>query len=693
MGREISEKSAHLQGGEGAKRDQILEESKLSQISETTKHGEGALESRGAANGSWNAETRDESSPPDTLQRYEHALDGSTDWYGRPARRATTGGWKAAKYITVEQVLVNWSYFGIGKNLVLYMTAVMHQGNADGSNYVTNWMGAVFVAPLIGAFMADSNRGRYFTTFVFSALFGIGLLILTISTNIHSLRPPQCPSRDLNCKSATAVQSTVLTIGLYMAGIAFGALTPPVTVFGADQFDENDAVERKQRSSYWNWNYQAITLGAMGAAIAIVTIQENVSWGLGYGICAGLGFVGMSFFVGASKLYRFQKLQGNAAMRIAQVLVAASRKLTLRVKDVDKLYEEIDPESEQKKKINHTNGFKILDKAALWTPKDQKAVQVTGKVNQWYLCPVTQVEEVKSVLRLLPIFATTIIYSTVYMQMTTLFVVQGDSMDTRVGTIKIPSATLSVVEQITIVPGVILYDRLLVPALRRYTGHPKGFSDLKRMGVGLVLSIIAMGVSALVEAKRLQVARRYGLLEAQDEETAPVPLSIMWLIPQYFLVGISEVFTYIGLMEMFYDECPESLRSVSNAIQLLTNSLGSYFSTILITVVNKVTRKDGGWISNDNLNTGHLDRFYWLMVVLSLINFLLYVFFAIRYKPLQMVHPVGRPPVELVPFDDGSKGGVNGQDPSSLLTPQKEKEKESFRAPTGKQKPSLSSET
>ncbi|KAG6557357.1 hypothetical protein Mapa_001287 [Marchantia paleacea] len=669
MGREICEK-----GGEGTRHDQNIEESKFSNISEKKKHGVGTLESHGATTGSWNPGNREESNPPNILERNDHALDGTLDWHGRPAHRATTGGWKAAKYITIEQVFVNWSYFGISKNLVLYMTAVMHQGNADGSNYVTNWMGAVFVAPLIGAFIADSNRGRYFTTFVFSALFGIGLLIVTISTNIHSLRPAQCPSRDVNCESATAAQSTLLTIGLYITGIAFGALTPPVTVFGADQFDENDPVERKQRSSYWNWNYQAITLGAMGAAIAIVTIQENVSWGLGYAVCAGLGFIGMSCFIGASKLYRFQKTEGNAAMRIAQVLVAASRKLSLRVKDVNKLYEEVDSESAKRKKICHTDGYKILDKAALWTPKDQKALQVAGKVNHWYLCPITQVEEVKSVLRLLPIFATTIIYSTVYMQMTTLFVVQGDSMDTRVGTIKIPSATLSVVEQITIVPGVILYDRLLVPVLRKYTGHPKGFSDLKRMGVGLVLSIIAMGVSALVEAKRLQVARRYGLIEGQDDETAPVPLSIMWLIPQYFLVGISEVFTYIGLMEMFYDQCPESLRSVSNAIQLLTNSLGSYFSTILITVVNKVTRNDGEWISNDNLNTGHLDRFYWLMVVLSLINFFLYVFFAIRYKPLEMEHPAGRPLVALEPCDDASKERLDGQDVSSFVTAQKEKE-------------------
>ncbi|KAL2608761.1 hypothetical protein R1flu_027334 [Riccia fluitans] len=580
-----------------------------------------------------------------TNDKSEYTLDGTLDWWGRSARRATTGGWGAAKYIIVNQLLLNVSFFGLCKNLVMYLTTVMHQGNADASNVITNWLGAVYITPFLGAVLADSHCGRYWTTFVFSLLFGIGVLLVTIAAYVPSLRPAQCPSMNVNCESATATQSMFLTTGLYIAAIANGALSPPVTVLGADQFDDWDPIEKKARSSYFNWVYQAITIGAMVAAIGIVPIQEDVSWGLGMAISAALAFFGLFYFVWPSKLYRFHKLEGNAMTRIAQVLVAASRKLFLKVTAVENLYEECDPESAKRRKIHHTDDYRILDKASLWTPEDEKYAQVVGKVNEWNLCTVTQVEEVKSVLRLLPIFLTTIIYATVYVQLTTIFVVQGAGMDTRVyGNFRIPSATLSVVEQVAIIVGIVMYDKWLVPVLQRYTGHPKGFNDLKRIGVGLFLSIISMLVSALVEAKRLQVARDSNVVQMhlRDDSTTQVPMSIMWLIPQYFLVGISEIFVFIGLLELFYDQCPEALRSVSNAITLFTNAAGSYLSTVLVTLVNKFTRDrpDGEWIPNDNLNVGHVDRFYWLLAILCLVNFMAYVYFTVRYKPLEMEHYV-----------------------------------------------------
>ena len=47
-------------------------------------------------------------------------------------------------------------------------------------------------------------------------------------------------------------------------------------------------------------------------------------------------------------------------------------------------------------------------------------------------CPVcAQIEEVKRVLRLMPIFFTMIMFWAVYAQMSSLFVVQGEQMDRR----------------------------------------------------------------------------------------------------------------------------------------------------------------------------------------------------------------------------------------------------------------------
>lgn len=117
-------------------------------------------------------------------------------------------------------------------------------------------------------------------------------------------------------------------------------------------------------------------------------------------------------------------------------------------------------------------------------------------MNAWRLCTVKQVEELKSIIRLLPIWATGIIFSAVYSQMGTLFVLQGNTMDLHMGTsFQIPSASLSLFDTISVIFWVPIYDRVIVPFARKLTGHKNGFTQLQRIAMGLVISIIAMFVA------------------------------------------------------------------------------------------------------------------------------------------------------------------------------------------------------
>ena len=103
---------------------------------------------------------------------------------------------------------------------------------------------------------------------------------------------------------------------------------------------------------------------------------------------------------------------------------------------------------------------------------------------------MTQVEEIKSVIRILPIWASGIIFATACSQMGTLFVEQGDTMDAHIGpNFIIPAATLSIFDTLSVIFWVPVYDRLIVPLVRKYTGHQRGFTQLQRMGIGLVISI------------------------------------------------------------------------------------------------------------------------------------------------------------------------------------------------------------
>ncbi|CAA3001869.1 NRT1 PTR FAMILY -like [Olea europaea subsp. europaea] len=515
--------------------------------------------------------------------------DGSVDIKGNRILKRNTGNWRACPFILGTECCERLAYYGIATNLVSYLTKYLHEGNVS----------------------AARN----------------GMCTLTLSASVPALKPAEC--LDSVCPSATPAQYAVFFFGLYLIALGTGGIKPCVSSFGADQFDDTDSEERVKKGSFFNWFYFSINIGALISSSLIVWIQDNAGWGLGFGIPAVfMGIAIVSFFSGTS-LYRFQKPGGSPITRMCQVLVASCHKWNLTVPtESSLLYETSDKSSaiEGSRKLLHTDELKCLDKAAVVSEAGSK---IGDYSNPWKICTVTQVEELKILIRMFPIWATGIVFSAVYAQMSTMFVEQGMVMDTSIGSFTIPAASLSTFDVISVIFWVPVYDKVLVPIARRVTGQGRGFSELQRMGIGLFISVLCMAAAAVVEIKRLQLARELGLVD----ENVAVPLSIFWQIPQYFLLGAAEVFTFIGQLEFFYDQSPDAMRSLCSALSLLTTSLGNYLSSFILTVVTSLTTRGGnpGWIP-DNLNKGHLDYFYWLLAGLSFVNMVVYVFCAKIFK-------------------------------------------------------------
>ncbi|OVA06468.1 Proton-dependent oligopeptide transporter family [Macleaya cordata] len=541
-----------------------------------------------------------------------YTKDGTVDYQNNPANKKKTGTWKACPYILGNECCERLAYYGMGTNLVNYLKVQLNQHSVVAINNVSNWSGTCYITPLIGAFIADAYLGRYWTIATFSIIYVFGMTLLTLSASVHGLKPP-CDSQGV-CHP-TGVQSAVCFIALYMIALGTGGIKPCVSSFGADQFDDTDETEKKHKSSFFNWFYFTINIGALLAASVLVWIQTNVGWGWGFGIPAvAMAIAVVSFFSG-TRLYRNQKPGGSPLTRICQVLVASFRKFKVEVPaDKSLLYETADEESvvTGSRKLDHTETLSFLDKAAVEVQTDH----VKGTVNPWRLCTITQVEEFKSIIRLLPIWATGIIFATVYGQMGTLFVLQGNSMDIKLGSFEIPSASLSIFDTLSVIFWVPVYDRLIVPFARKFTGHKNGFTQLQRMGIGLFISIFSMVVAAILELVRLRIVRRHNYYDAKH-----MPMSIFWQIPQYFIIGCAEVFTFIGQLEFFYEQAPDAMRSLCSALSLTTVALGNYLSTLLVTIVTDLSTRNGklGWIP-DNLNRGHLHYFFWLLAVLSVLN-------------------------------------------------------------------------
>ncbi|CAA2986164.1 NRT1 PTR FAMILY -like [Olea europaea subsp. europaea] len=562
---------------------------------------------------------------PETQQEAAETVPDAWDYKGRPAQKSSSGGWTSAAMILGVEACERLTTLGIAVNLVTYLTTTMHLGNASSANTVTNFLGTSFMLCLLGGFIADTFLGRYLTIGIFATVQALGVTILTISTIISSLRPPKCTPGSESCIPASGMQLVVLYIALYLTALGTGGLKSSVSGFGSDQFEDSDKKEKKQMIKFFNWFFFFISIGSLTAVTVLVYIQDNLGREWGYGICACAIVFGIIVFLSGTRRYRFKALVGSPLTQIASVFVAALRKRHLGLPSEPSLLYNVDDtevnSKKKKQKLPHSMEFRFLDKAAIKDPK-------ISAVNKWNLSTLTDVEEVKLVVRMLPAWATTIMFWTVYAQMTTFSVSQATTMDRHIGkSFQIPAASLTVFFVGSILLTVPIYDRIIVPICRRIIGNPHGLTPLQRIGVGLVLSILAMVAAALTEIKRLEIARRHGL---RNDAMATVPLSVFWLVPQFFLVGAGEAFTYIGQLDFFLRECPEGMKTMSTGLFLSTLSLGFFFSSILVTIVHKVTGDKKPWLA-DNINQGKLYDFYWLLAILSVLNLVIYTVSARGY--------------------------------------------------------------
>ncbi|KAH0633907.1 hypothetical protein KY290_037352 [Solanum tuberosum] len=553
----------------------------------------------------------------------DYTQDGTVDLKGRPVLRSNTGRWRACYFIVGYEVFERMAFYGISTNLVIYLSNKFHEGTVKSSNNVTNWVGTVWLTPLIGAYIADAHLGRYWTFLISSAVYLVGMCLVTLSVTLKSLRPPSCGKgiKDIDCpKRASSFQIGIFYCALYIIAIGTGGTKPNISTMGADQFDDFEPKEKFQKLSFFNWWMFSIFLGTLFSNTFLVYLQDNVGPGVGYSLpTAGLAVSIMVFLLG-TRYYRHKTPSGSPFTRIAQVVVAAARKWKVVVPNDPKELHEMSYEEYASSpgivRIDHTTSLRFLDKAAV----------KTGHSSPWTLRPITQVEEAKQMIKMLPILIATFIPSTMLAQTHTLFIKQGTTLRRGIGpNFEIPPASLTAFITISMLTTIVVYDRFIIPILRKYTKNPRGITLLQRLGIGLVLHIIVMITASFVERKRLSVAREHGITE--KKQIVPLPISV--LFPQFILMGVADNFVEVAKLEFFYDQAPNSMKSLGTAYATTSLGVGYFLSSFLLSTVADVTKKNGhkGWIL-DNLNVSHLDYYYAFYAVLSFINLLLFIVVA-----------------------------------------------------------------
>uniref|UniRef100_A0A1J3JN10 Protein NRT1/ PTR FAMILY 2.10 n=1 Tax=Noccaea caerulescens TaxID=107243 RepID=A0A1J3JN10_NOCCA len=561
-------------------------------------------------------------------------VTSTVDSFEEDQEKLVYRGWKVMPFIIGNETFEKIGIIGTLSNLLVYLTSVFNLKSYTAATIISAFAGTINFGTFVAAFLCDTYFGRYKTLSVAVIACFLGSLVILLTAAVPSLHPTPCGNK-LLCEGPDGGQIAFLLLGLALLVVGAGGIRPCNLAFGADQFNPKSESGKKGINSFFNWYFFTFTFAQIISLTLVVYVQSNVSWTIGLSIPVGLMFLACVIFFAGHKLYVKVKASGSPLAGILHVIAAAIKKRGLKqVKQPwTNLYNHIPP-NYANTTLKYTDQFRFLDKAAIMTPEDKLNSDGTAS-DPWKLCTLQQVEEMKCIVRVIPIwFACAVYYLAITMQMT-YPVFQALQSDRRLGSagFKIPAATYVVFLMTGMTVFIIIYDRVLVPSLKRVTGLDTGITVLQRIGAGIFFAVLSVLVSGFVEERRRNTALTKPTLGMAPRTGAISSMSAMWLVPQLTLAGVAEAFAAIGQMELYYKQFPENMKSFAGSLFYVGAGVSSYLASFLISTIHRTTQHSptGNWLAED-LNKGKLDYFYFMLTGLMVVNMLYFLLMAKWYR-------------------------------------------------------------
>ncbi|KAG0471830.1 hypothetical protein HPP92_016376 [Vanilla planifolia] len=513
-----------------------------------------------------------------------------------PGKKASQGLSKACAIVIVVASVERFAFKGVSSNLVTYLSGShVKMGAAAAAKFVSSWNGVTSMLPLVTSVLVDSCWDRYSTITSSSLLYIVGLVLLTSWALLDAWMPIY-----------------TLFFPLCLISIGLGGYNPSLQAFGADQLglEEDLSCGKEEKNSkkslFFQWWYFGICTGSFLGNSIMSYIQDNFGWVLGFSIPAAAMAASVVCFSCGSVLYvkkevkatRWQIESITQSMK-AYISKIFNKKISLPSSEDDL----IELELQEKSLCEDIDG------------KKEAELSTSDMHNAESIARVT--------LKLMPIWVMLLMFAVIFQQPSTFFTNQGMVMNHSLGTrFLIPPAMLQSVITISIITMMPLYDKLMIPFFRFVLRDSKGITVLQRIGIGMLLSIAAMIIAATVETKRIQATKR------GDQ------LSIFWLLPQYILLGISDIFTVVGMQEFFYSQVPKTMRTIGIGLYLSIFGVGSFISALLISLVEMFTttcERGCSWFSDD-MREAKLYNYYWLLALLASASFVIFSFICKYYE-------------------------------------------------------------
>ncbi|XP_028760964.1 protein NRT1/ PTR FAMILY 5.7-like [Neltuma alba] len=253
----------------------------------------------------------------------------------------------------------------------------------------------------------------------------------------------------------------------------------------------------------------------------------------------------------------------------------------------------------------------FLDKAAIIRSNKFDTQGHKGRDDN--VCTAEQVRDVKSLYPLIPLgifvfFA----YSLIFASGDTYFVMQAQNLNPKVGDFHVSVLLFFVLQS------------LVAFAVRTIQPIRKLVKPTWSIGIGMFCSVLCCIAAALVELRRLKLIKP----AFKEDPSHIIPLSIMVLTAQYFLLGLMQGCAEYGLGAFLCIGVPKSMmKFVEPCVEMLWG-LGNLCSALFVLIFHS-------WIK-DSINDSHLDKYFFMLASVSFVSFGIYVCCA-KFKLLKLL--------------------------------------------------------
>src|SRR5450830_536557 len=473
-------------------------------------------------------------------------------------------------YIIANEGCERFSFYGMRNILTPFLLSTLllfipiGDRTTEAKHVFHTFVIGVYFFPLLGGWIADRFWGKYKTVFWFSLIYVAGHACLAIfEHNVNGFY-----------------------FGLFLIALGSGGIKPLVVSFVGDQFDQTNKNRAKVVFDAFYW---IINFGSFFASLLMPVFLRDYGPAVAFGIPGILMAIATLVFWSGRKKYvhvppaapnpdSFSSVARTALLACADgqsrpgLMVAGAGAVAAVISLC----------------MSPAWGFVIAACTALVLVLAFGGIGVSMQLERARGKHTDEaVEGVRSVLRILIVFALTTPFWSLFDQKASTWIVQANTMD---------SPLLSIFG----------WDFTLLPAVG-ITPTP-----LRRMGLGIALSASAWVVIGMIQL----------WMDGGDK------VSILWQLLPYALLTLGEVLVSATGLEFAYSQAPASMKGIILSFWYLAVTVGNLW----VLIVNAGVKNDvvGGWITSSGLSPIAFQMF--LFAAFAAIVAALFALYALRYK-------------------------------------------------------------